>query len=125
MSAVPARCSLNAGELAEVAERYDRAAECYQATIHYECDRAVIDLRGPMGDLLALLNEMIAREGSCCSHLRFDISETGQGYRVVLTVDGAPGGEQDALRQVVSVLFPKATPAPLTEPAPRNSDVPR
>jgi len=117
MSAVPARCSLSAGDLADVAERYARAAERYQATIHYERDRAVLDLRGPMAELGPFLEEMVLREGSCCSHLRFDVSDTGQGYRVVLTVDGAPDQEQDALRQIVPVLFPGAVPASSTGPA--------
>lgn len=109
MSTPLARCTLSADDLAAVAADYARAAERYQATVRYEPDRAVIDLCGSRTELGAFLDEMVAREGSCCSHLRLDVSETTTGYSVVLTMTGVPEQELAALRQAISVLFPEAS----------------
>lgn len=122
MATLPVGCKLSDRQLATVAAVYARAAEHYQAAVRYERDRALIDLHGPKDELVRLTDEMIEREGSCCSHLRFDVAETGQGYSIVLSVEGSPGQELEKLRQAVPVLFPAATSVSSTGRIAANSD---
>lgn len=111
------RCRLSPAEYVTVTEGYARAAALYVATAVVDDDRAVVDIRGAKPQLAELIDEMIAREGQCCSHLRFAASETDDGYRVELSIPEAPGRAAPALCQTLSVLFPSATIASGAIPA--------
>lgn len=108
MSTLLAGCNLNENDLAEVAAHYARAAAHYQAVVRYDRDGADLDLHGDKAKLAALLRQMIAREGQCCTHLQFDLTETAHGYRVELRSIGSREGMTASLRDVVGVLFPAA-----------------
>ncbi len=103
------RCLLSADVYAAVTAGYARASMRYAAAARVDDDGAVVDLRGPAPELKELLDEMVAREGQCCSQFRFVVTETEGGYRVELTIPDAPGRAATALRQAVPVFFPSAT----------------
>ncbi|HUG13556.1 MAG TPA: hypothetical protein VMM78_00945 [Thermomicrobiales bacterium] len=104
-------CTLSPAELAEAAGQYARAAAMYHGTVAYADDGALVTLHGDKGFLAALLDEMIAREGACCSHLQFVVAEAQGGFDIRLHVDGDPELAGAILRQTVSVLFPGAAEA--------------
>lgn len=102
-------CSLSTEQYVNVTEVYARAARIYIATVEFIDDRATIDLCGPKVPIRALLDDMIAREGDCCTHFQFDVTEMGDGYRVELSVPSASEIAPAALRQAVPAFFPFAT----------------
>jgi len=103
-------CSLSPAELEIVRERYAAAADDYQATIEMDDDRARVSLRGDKQRLKALLNQMIAQEAGCCSFLRFDPSETADGFLVELSIHASPNQEvpPQSLAEAVRAFFPTA-----------------
>jgi hypothetical protein len=109
MSIPPSACSLSDTELARAREGYRQAAAHYGAIARFEGAAARIELRGDKPSIVALLDDMIARESGCCSHLRFEVAETTQGYGVVLSVNDLPALERPALLDALSILFPTAT----------------
>lgn len=108
MSGLPIACSLSASDLAAVKDRYRAAAGLYQATARISDNHADIALVGDNAPLRALLDEMVERESACCSFLRFDVTETTDGFNVRLSVIEAAGTESDILRESVAAFFPGA-----------------
>lgn len=108
MTNTPLSCSLSLTEYEAVMDAYAHAATFYTATAKHDETRAVIDLRGPKTRIRAALDDMIAREGQCCPHFQFDVSDLDDGYRVELTAPGAPDLDVRALRQAVRAFFPVA-----------------
>ncbi|HMM42609.1 MAG TPA: hypothetical protein PKA95_11960 [Thermomicrobiales bacterium] len=108
MAVLLPRCRLSPAEYAAVSAAYARDAALYTATAVVDEYRAVIDASGPKLRLKTLLDEMVAREGQCCSQFRFDVDETADGYQIELTVPEAVGQAATVLRQAVQVFFPSA-----------------
>ena len=104
-------CSLSSTELEIVRQRYAAAASNYQATIQMDDRRARVSLQGDKQQLKAFLNEMIAREAGCCSFLRFDRTETADGFLVELSIDdsGGPEVSPQFLADALRAFFPAAT----------------
>jgi hypothetical protein len=104
-------CSLSPTELEMVRERYAAAASDYQATIEMDDDRARVSLRGDKQRLKTFLNQMIAQEAGCCSFLRFDPSETADGFLLELSIaaSGGPEVPPQFLAEALRAFFPTAT----------------
>lgn len=101
-------CTLSPGELAHAASLYAQAATTYQATVTYDKDAALVHLHGDKPQLTALLDDMLARESGCCSHLTFESSESADGYTLNVRAVGEPDLAGEILRAAMSVLFPTA-----------------
>lgn len=101
-------CTLGPEELRDVESLYERAAEFYQGTVVYKDSRALVTLCGDRERIAALLDDMIARESACCTHLRFEPAETADGYSVKVRVFGEPDIAGAVLRATVPLLFPAA-----------------
>jgi hypothetical protein len=101
-------CSLSPSEFTQVTAGYAEAAGRYTATAEPAEDRALIDVRGPKAPIKSLLDAMIAREADCCAHLQLVVTEIADGYRVELSVHGAPEMAAATLRRAVPAFFPNA-----------------
>lgn len=101
-------CSLSPAEMAAVLKQYAQSATLYRASGRIDDTHADIHLCGDREALAALLDGMIAQEADCCSFLRFERQVVEDGYRVRLSIHGAPGFEHNLLRQAVPAFFPTA-----------------
>ncbi len=109
MPVQPHGCSLSEAEFSNVASAYARAVTLHTATARFDGDRATVDLCGRKEPIKAFLDEMIDREAGCCAHFHFEVEETGDGFRIELSVPDAPGIASVALRQAIPTFFPTAT----------------